>query len=195
MEPSRSDLPLELVVRIPRASIIQRTSTRTSASPTQLYWEIFLVDLLQQFARVLGDVNLGHRDLVQPGLDDLPNPIESPRRIYDIEFAHAFGVAILTDGCCLHHVVLDLVEVGQRDVVEIEDRAGRFHGATNCLGAGGETVVDEFLVFVHQSLELTLWGGDLVEGFNIEETQPLDVYRSTFLNTPNHTGLICRSAG
>ena len=68
--------------------------------------------------------------------------------------------------------------------MDIEDRAGRFHRVANCLGAGGKTFVNEFLIFVHQSLELTLWGGDAVEFFDVEETQPLNIYRSTILDTP-----------
>lgn len=65
--------------------------------------------------------------------------------------------------------------------MKIEDRAGRFHRVADGLGASGETVVDEFLVFVHQSLELTFWRGDGVEALDIEETQPLNIYRPTIL--------------
>ena len=43
--------------------------------------------------------------------------------------------------------------------------------------------MDEPLVFVHQSLDLTLLRGDGVEALDVKETQPLNVYRSTILGT------------
>lgn len=55
---------------------------------------------------------------------------------------------------------------------------------TNRLGAGGETICNEFLVFQHQSLEQTFFSGDLVEASFIEGVQPLDIYRSTLLGIP-----------
>ena len=51
------------------------------------------------------------------------------------------------------------------------------------LGTSRETFVDESLVFVHQSLELTFWRGDGVEALDVEETQPLDIYRSAILRS------------
>ena len=67
--------------------------------------------------------------------------------------------------------------------MEIQDCAGRFHGVTDSIGTSRKTVVDEPLVFVHQSLELTFWRGDGVEALDVEETQPLDIYRSTILGS------------
>ena len=67
--------------------------------------------------------------------------------------------------------------------MEIKDRARRFYGVADNLGASGEAVFDELLVFVHQPLQLTLLCGDSVEGLDVEETQPFNVYRSTILDT------------
>lgn len=191
------DLPLGFILGIPRASVPHRTSTLTLALayPSQLFWEVLLVDLHEQnFLLVAAtNVDLGRCNLVQPGLNSRPYHTEAPRSIDDIELAHAFGVTVLADGCCLHHVVLNLEEVGKRDALKIEDRAGRFHGVTNCLGAGRETLVNEFLIFVHQSLELTFWSGDSVELLDVEETQPLDIYWSTILDTPNPVRSNCQS--
>ena len=78
-------------------------------------------------------------------------------------------------------MVLGAVEVGSRDVLNIEDRAGAFYGVTDGLGAGWETLVDEGLVIVHQPLELTLRRGDGVEAFDVTEAQGFQVYRSTIL--------------
>ena len=78
-------------------------------------------------------------------------------------------------------MVLDVVEVGNRDVLKIEDRGGRFYGATDGLGAGWETQADELLVIPHHPLELTLRRSDGVEAFEVTETQALQVYRSTIL--------------
>ena len=51
----------------------------------------------------------------------------------------------------------------------------------NGLRTTGETFIDELLVFVHQPFELTLLRGDGVEALDIEETQPLNIYRPTIL--------------
>lgn len=67
--------------------------------------------------------------------------------------------------------------------MEIQDCAGRFHGMADGLGASRKTVVEELLVFVHQSLELAFWRGNGVEVLDVEETQPLDVYRSAILGS------------
>ena len=67
--------------------------------------------------------------------------------------------------------------------MEIQDRARGFYGVADGLGASGETLGNEPLVFVHQSLELTLWRGDGVETLDVEETQPFDIYRPAILRS------------
>jgi len=55
--------------------------------------------------------------------------------------------------------------------------------------------MDKPLVFVHQSLELTLRRGDGVEALDVEETQPLDVYRPTILDARSYIGFHHRRTG
>ena len=192
MKPSRrlGDLPLELVLGIPRASITHRTSARAIAFSTEDSGKVLLIDLLQQVVLVGSAqyVDLGHGDLVQPRLDDAPDRRKRPRSVDDVELAHTFGITILTDRCRLHHEVLDAVEVGNRYVVKIKDRTGRFHGVANGFRASRETFIIELLVFVHQPFELTLLRGDGVEGLDIKETQPLDIYRPTILDIRGYIG-------
>lgn len=136
--------------------------------------QILLMDVLDLF----------RCDLVQPGFDDAECEVERPRSIDDEEFAHAFGVPVLANGCRCLNVLFDIVEFAYLDTVQIEDRAGCFHRVTNCLRAGRETLVNEFLVLVNQPLELAVHGGNAVEAVEVERTQSLDIYRPTLLDIP-----------
>lgn len=63
---------------------------------------------------------------------------------------------------------------------------------TDGLGASGEAVIDELFVLVYQPLELTLLRGDGVEAFDVEETQPLNIYRSTILGVRSYVRPRCQ---
>ena len=179
--------PLLRAVGVPRARIAHGAATRALALATELLWQVLRRDLFEQLREVVllaaEDLNLRDGGRVEPGLDDVPGAGESPGGVDDVELAHRLRVAVLADAGRLEDVVLDLEERHERDVVQIEDRARGLDRVPDHLRACGESLVQELLVFVDEPLQLALWVRDLVERFNIEKTETLDVDRAALLWT------------
>ena len=171
------------MLRIPRTRIAHRTPTRTDTYPTIFLGQAIRRYLLQQHLLMprTQDINLGHRHLVQPRLDDRPHGRKRPRRIDDIKLPHRLGVSVLPDRGGLHHVVLDAVKVGERDAPQVEDRAGRLDGVPPCGGARGQPLREELFVFEYEPFKLALLRRDRVETLDVQQTQSLDVYRPAIL--------------
>ena len=106
---------------IPRPGIAQAAAPLALAQPAKVLRQVLRRDLREELILVHGieDVDLVHRDLVQPGLDDAPHGGERPRRVDDEEPAHDLRVAVLSDRRRRHDVVLDAVKVGERDVMQV----------------------------------------------------------------------------
>jgi hypothetical protein len=116
-----------LLMAVPRPSIAHDTPTNTLTRPSKVLRQVLRRDLREELVLIPGpdDVNLVHRDLVQPDLDDGPHGAERPRRIDDVELAHDLRVAVLPDRSRRHDVVLDAVKVGERHALQVHDRAER----------------------------------------------------------------------
>jgi hypothetical protein len=67
----------------------------------------------------------------------------------------------------LHDVVLDTVEIGDGNVVKVEDGARRLDWVSDGGRTGGQSLGDKLFVFPDETLELTFWSGDGIECFDI----------------------------
>jgi hypothetical protein len=168
---------------IPRPRIAHRAPARALTRAPKLLRQILRRDLLQQRLLIPApqDIDLLHRHLVQPRPDNRPHRAERPRRVDDIELAHRLRVPILPDGRRRGDVVLDAVEVAERDAAEVEDRAVRLDGVSERRGARGQARGLRLLVLVDEPLELALLRRDRVERFDVELAEALDVERAPVL--------------
>lgn len=97
--------------------------------------------------------NLPHSDFIEPGLDEIPNRLEAPRSVQDVELAHGLWVSVLANAGSLHDVVFHFVKGGEADAFQVEDRARGLDWVTDSFGTGGHTFAVVLLVFVDEPLE------------------------------------------
>jgi hypothetical protein len=169
--------------RVPRAGVAHAAPTRARALAAELLWQVFRGDLREElvFVAAADDVDLLHGDGVEPPLDERPNGTETPRRVDDVELAHALGVPVLPDRARGVDVILDLVERAERHVVQVQDGARRPDGVAHRRGRRGQAVREEPLVLVNELLEHAVLRRDAVERLDVELAQLLDVHRPPVL--------------
>ena len=117
-------LPI-LNLRIPRPGIARRASTTLALRSVEISRQVLRRYLHQQLRLVPAsqDLDLANGNLIQPRLDQSPNGREQIGSINDVKFAHALWVLILANEGCPAKIVLDIVEVAERDVFEVKDSA------------------------------------------------------------------------
>ena len=108
---------------VPWASIAERAPTRAFAGSSKFFREILLWNLFKELRLTIANIDLADGDLVEPWLNEPPDGAKPPWGIYDVEFAHAFGIVFLAYLGGLVDIILDCHKVGESDVVEIEDGA------------------------------------------------------------------------
>ena len=181
-------LLLLLQVTVPRPSIAQATPAIALTRPSKLLRQVLRRDLREELVLICGanDVDLVHRHLVQPDLDDGPHGAERPRRVDNVELAHYLRIAVLPDRRSLHDVVLDAVEVGERDALQVQDRAERLDWVPDLARGSGHARGQRALVLADQSLQQSLLRRGGVERFDVQLAKTLNVDRATILKTaPN----------
>lgn len=176
-------LMLDLFLWIPRTCIAEAAPSLARTLATKLLRQVLRRDLCEELILIAGteDGDLRHRHRVKPGANDTPDGREAPRCVDDIELAHAFRVAVLTDRTGLVDVFFDPIEGPEADILEIEDCAGRLDRMSNRRTACGYAVRQELLVLVNELFKHPVLGGGLVQGINVKLPQLLDVHRPAVL--------------
>lgn len=105
------------------------------ASPAKFLGQVLRGDLCEELVlvRAAQDIDLVDGNLVEKVLDHGIHSVERPWRVDDVKLAHDLWIAVLSDLRRRHDVVLHAVEVGQRDVLQVQDRAEGLHGVTHRL--------------------------------------------------------------
>lgn len=105
------------------------------ACPAKLLGQVLRGDLCEELVlvRAAQDIDLVDGNLVEKVLDHGIHSVERPWRVDDVKLAHDFWIAVLSDLRRRHDVVLHAVEVGQRDVLQVQDRAEGLHGVAHRL--------------------------------------------------------------
>ena len=168
---------------IPRARIAQAAPALALAQPAKLLGQVLRRDLREQLVPIRGveDVDLADGDLVKPALDHGPDGGERPGRIDDVELAHDLRVAVLPDRRGGHDVVLDAVKVGERDVLQVHDRAERLDRVPDRARRGRHARRQRALVLADQPVEQPLLRRDRVERLEVQLAQSLNVDRAAVL--------------
>jgi hypothetical protein len=174
---------LHLRLWIPGTRITETASSLALALPTELLRQVLCRDLRKEFILVAGtqDGDLRHRHRVKPAANDTPDGGEAPRCVDDIEFAHAFRVAVLTNCTGLVDVFFDPIEGPEADILEVKDCAGRLDWMTDRRTTCGYTVRQELLVLIDELFKHPFLGGGLVQGINVKLPKLLDVNRPAVL--------------
>lgn len=153
----------------PRSIVTQATPTDALARPSKLLGQVLGGDLREELVpvRAPDDVDLANGDLVEPDLDDGPHGAERPRRVDDVELAHDLRVAVLPDRRRRHDVLPDAVKVGERDALQVQDRAECLHRVPDRARGGGHARRQRTLVLADQPVQQPFLRRDRVERSNV----------------------------
>ena len=132
----------------PGALVAELASSLALAATAKLLGEVLGGDLREQLLLVTAseDVDLLHRDGVEPCLYDAPDAAESPGGVDDVQPAQALGVVVLAEGADLFQVRVYLGDLGDADALQVGDGAAGLEEGTGLAAAGGEAGVRQLLV-------------------------------------------------
>lgn len=128
-------------------------------------------------------MDLRNGDLIEPSLDQTPHRREAPRGVDDIELAHALRIEVLADRRRFADVVANLDKLTETDPFEVKDRARGLDRLPCNDRAGGGSFGQKPLVFVNESPQESVLGGNGVESLDINTANAFDVDWSSILES------------
>ena len=161
----------------PRAHVAELATAGALALSAKGLGQVLGRHLLEQvlLVRAAQDVDLLHRDGVEPGLNHVPHAAEAPGRVDQVQAAEALGVVVLAERADLLDVAKDRGRLHEADALEVHDAAASLEEVAALAAARREARVGEALVFDGEVRQHALLGRDLGHGGEVDGAELLDV--------------------